>query len=126
MSIELISIVVLFVLFFGLLAYGVPVAYSIGISTTVTLLLNIAFLPGITTVCQRMTIGIDSFALLAIPFFILAGELMNRGGYCQSANPVRQIPGGKPTWRAGLRQCSSGHVVWCHFGLGRCGCLGHR
>ena len=80
MSIEIISIILLFVSFFGLLAYGVPVAYSIGISTTVTILLNIALVPGITTVAQRMTTGIDSFALLAIPFFVLAGELMNRGG----------------------------------------------
>lgn len=80
MSIELISVIVLFVSFFGLLAYGVPVAYSIGISTTLTLLLNIIFMPSVTTVAQRMTTGIDNFALLAIPFFILAGELMNRGG----------------------------------------------
>ena len=80
MSIELISILLLFVSFFALLGYGVPVAYSIGISTTLTILVNIAFGPGITTVSQRMTTGIDSFALLAIPFFILAGEIMKRGG----------------------------------------------
>jgi tripartite ATP-independent transporter DctM subunit len=80
MSIETLSIIVLFVSFIGLLAYGVPVAYSIGISTTLTLLLNIAFMPATTTVMQRMTTGIDNFALLAIPFFILAGEIMNKGG----------------------------------------------
>ena len=80
MSIEIISILFLFISFFALLAYGVPVAYSIGISTTVTILFNISAMPGITTVAQRMTTGIDSFALLAIPFFVLAGELMNRGG----------------------------------------------
>lgn len=80
MSIEVISILLLFVSFFTLLAYGVPIAYSIGLSTTMTILLNISALPAITTVAQRMTTGIDSFALLAIPFFILAGELMNKGG----------------------------------------------
>ncbi len=68
MSIETISIIVLFVSFFGLLAYGVPVAYAIGISTMATLVLNIAFMPSTTTVSQRMTTGIDNFALLAIPF----------------------------------------------------------
>ena len=83
MSIEIISIIVLFVSFFGLLAYGVPVAYSIGMATMLTLLLNIAFLPAVTTASQRMTTGIDNFALLAIPFFVLAGELMNRGGIAQ-------------------------------------------
>ncbi|PHI21694.1 hypothetical protein CEQ90_01580 [Lewinellaceae bacterium SD302] len=96
---EVISILLLFVSFFGLLAYGVPVAYSIGISTTLTILLNIAFLPGITTVAQRMTTGIDSFSLLAIPFFILAGELMNQGGVANrlinlAKSLVGRLPGG--------------------------------
>jgi tripartite ATP-independent transporter DctM subunit len=99
MSIEVISIILLFVSFFGLLAYGVPVAYSIGISTTLTILLNIAFLPGITTVSQRMTTGIDSFSLLAIPFFVLAGELMNQGGVANrlinlAKSLVGSLPGG--------------------------------
>ena len=99
MSIETISIILLFVTFFGLLAYGVPVAYSIGISTTLTLLLNIAFMPGVTTACQRMTTGIDNFALLAIPFFILAGEIMNRGGIANrliafAKSLIGSLPGG--------------------------------
>lgn len=99
MSIEVISILLLFISFFGLLSYGVPVAYSIGISTTLTILLNIAFMPGITTVCQRMTVGIDNFALLAIPFFILAGEIMNKGGIANrlvnfAKSLVGSLPGG--------------------------------
>ena len=99
MSIEIISIIVLFVSFFGLLAYGVPVAYSIGISTMLTLILNIAFLPAVTTASQRMTTGIDNFALLAIPFFVLAGELMNRGGIAQrlidfAKSLIGSLPGG--------------------------------
>lgn len=99
MSIEVISILLLFISFFALLAYGLPVAYSIGISTTLTILLNIAAVPGITTVAQRMTTGIDSFALLAIPFFVLAGELMNRGGIANrlinfAKSFVGSLPGG--------------------------------
>ena len=99
MSIELISILLLFSSFFALLAYGVPVAYSIGISTTMALLLNIVFMPGLTTVAQRMTTGIDSFALLAIPFFVLAGELMNKGGIANrlvnfAKSAVGSLPGG--------------------------------
>ena len=99
MSIETISIIVLFVSFFGLLAYGVPVAYSIGISTILTLVLNIAFMPSITTVSQRMTTGIDNFALLAIPFFILAGEIMNSGGIAKrlidfAKSLIGSLPGG--------------------------------
>ncbi len=99
MSIEVISIILLFISFFALLGFGVPVAYSIGISTMLTLLLNIAFLPSVTTACQRMTTGIDNFALLAIPFFILAGELMNRGGIAQrlidlARSLIGSLPGG--------------------------------
>jgi len=99
MSIESISILVLFLSFIGLLAYGVPVAYSIGISTTLTLILNIAFLPATTTAAQRMTTGIDNFALLAIPFFILAGEIMNTGGIAKrlidfAKSLIGSLPGG--------------------------------
>ncbi|MFS4466860.1 TRAP transporter large permease [Maribacter sp. 2210JD10-5] len=99
MSIETISILVLFISFFGLLIYGVPVAYSIGISTTLVLVINIPFLPSVTTASQRMTTGIDNFALLAIPFFILAGELMNRGGVAKrlidfAKSLIGSLPGG--------------------------------
>ena len=99
MSIEVISIIVLFVSFFALLLLRVPVAYSIGISTTLSLLLNIDKLPGLTTIAQRMTTGIDSFALLAIPFFVLAGEIMKRGGIANrlinfAKSIVASLPGG--------------------------------
>ncbi|WP_405292694.1 TRAP transporter large permease [Algibacter sp. Ld11] len=99
MSIEVISIIVLFVSFFTLLMLRVPVAYSIGISTTISLLLNIDKLPGLTTIAQRMTTGIDSFALLAIPFFVLAGEIMKQGGIANrlinfAKSLVASLPGG--------------------------------
>lgn len=99
MSIEVISILVLFVSFFILLMLKVPVAYSIGISTTISLLLNIDNLPGITTIAQRMITGLDSFALLAIPFFVLAGEIMKRGGIANrlinfAKSLVASLPGG--------------------------------
>ncbi|MDB2385673.1 TRAP transporter large permease [Polaribacter sp.] len=99
MSIEVISIIVLFASFFTLLMLKVPVAYSIGISTTISLLLNIDNLPGLTTIAQRMTTGIDSFALLAIPFFVLAGEIMKRGGIANrlinfAKSIVASLPGG--------------------------------
>ena len=76
-----ITIILLLVLsFFGLLALGVPVAYSLGISTALTLAAAVLPLSAVTTVAQRIATGIDSFTLLAIPFFVLAGELMNQGG----------------------------------------------
>ena len=63
-----------------LLALGVPIAYSIGLATLTTMLMSIAPVPAVTTAAQRIATGLDSFALLAIPFFILAGQIMNRGG----------------------------------------------
>lgn len=74
------SVWVLIISFVVLLALNVPIAVSIGISTILTMLFTIAPGPAITTVAQQMATGINSFALLAIPFFILSGQLMGRGG----------------------------------------------
>lgn len=74
------EVLVLMLSFFILLAIGVPVAYSIGLSSILTLLISMPALPAITTMAQRIATGLDSFALLAIPFFILSGQLMNKGG----------------------------------------------
>jgi len=77
---ELTEVLILVLSFVVLLAMGVPIAFSIGISAILTMLVSILPLPAFTTIAQRMATGLDSFALLAIPFFILAGQLMNRGG----------------------------------------------
>ena len=77
---DILAIIILVSSFVLLLALGVPIAYSIGISGMLTLLVNIMPVPTFTTIAQRMATGLDSFALLAIPFFVLAGTLMNRGG----------------------------------------------
>ncbi len=75
-----ISVLVLIISFVILLFLNVPIAISIGISTVLTMLFTIAAGPAITTVAQQMATGINSFALLAIPFFILSGLLMGSGG----------------------------------------------
>lgn len=77
---EWISIAILVLSFVTLLILGVPVAWSLGLSSFFTLIITISALPAATTIAQRMATGLDSFALLAIPFFVLAGEIMNRGG----------------------------------------------
>jgi len=77
---EYLEILVLVFSFLILLALGVPIAYCIGISGTITLLISIMPMPAFTTFAQRMATALDSFALLAIPFFVLAGQLMNQGG----------------------------------------------
>ena len=74
---EALILVVTFLLF---LSMRVPVAYAIGLAALVTLVVVLPFLPSVTTLAQRMAASLDSFTLLAVPFFILAGQVMNRGG----------------------------------------------
>ena len=94
------GVLILVLSFVVLLAIGVPIAYSIGISGILTMLVSIKFLPALTTFSQRMATGLDSFALLAIPFFILAGNIMNSGGIAiRLINLARVIVG---RWPAGL------------------------
>jgi tripartite ATP-independent transporter DctM subunit len=77
---ELLGILILVISFLGLLTIGVPIAYSIGLSAIFTLLTGVFPIPSFTTVAQQMATGLDSFSLLAIPFFVLTGQLMNKGG----------------------------------------------
>jgi len=93
------EVLVLVLSFVVLLGIGVPIAWSIGLSSLFTMLISIPALPAFTTVAQRMTNGLDSFALLAIPFFILAGQIMNRGGIAKrlinfAKTLVGSLPGG--------------------------------
>jgi tripartite ATP-independent transporter DctM subunit len=93
------EVIVLVVSFATLMAIGVPISFCIGISTIVTMLITIQAAPSVTTVAQRMATGLDSFALLAIPFFILSGQLMNRGGIARRLIDLAKVlvgmlPGG--------------------------------
>lgn len=74
---EVLILVLSFVIFLSL---RVPIAWSIGLAGLFTLLVSMPFLPSVTTLAQRMATSLDSFTLTAIPFFILAGQIMNRGG----------------------------------------------
>ncbi len=59
------------------LVLGFPIAFCLGITSTVALLASDFPL---SLIAQRMFTGIDSFPLMAVPFFVLAGDLMNSGG----------------------------------------------
>ena len=77
---EIQAAILLVIVFFLMLAFSVPVSYSIIVSALVTI---VAFLTpgfGVFVSAQKMVSGIDSFSLIAVPFFILAGLLMNSGG----------------------------------------------
>lgn len=70
---------ILLSLFFIFLAIGVPIAFSLGLSSLVYILL---FLPGVSlaTFAQQMLGGVNKFSYTAIPFFILVGAIMEAGG----------------------------------------------
>ncbi|MGM0782860.1 MAG: TRAP transporter large permease [Pseudomonadota bacterium] len=70
------AVTLLFMTFLVLLLVGVPIAFSLGIASLAYLLLEGISL---TIVPQRMYAGIDTFVLLCIPGFVLAGNLMNVG-----------------------------------------------
>lgn len=93
------SVIVLIVSFVMLLALSVPIAFAIAMATILTMLFTIHPGPAVTTVAQQMATGINSFALLAIPFFILSGQLMARGGIARRLIEfakvlVGMLPGG--------------------------------
>ena len=74
------SIAILLIVFVVLLVIGVPVAFCIGVATLAALLVSLEGGPALATMAQRMVSGLNSFALLAIPLFILSGVIMGQGG----------------------------------------------
>ncbi len=72
------TLTVLIVMFIVTMALGIPIAFVFGISSIVYFVF-ISNMP-LTMVGLQLYNGVDSFVLLAIPFFILAGQLMNRTG----------------------------------------------
>lgn len=68
---------ILFILFFALVLLGMPIAYCLGISSVYSLIQD-GF--SLTTFASTMYSGTAKFSLLAIPFFVLAGVIMERAG----------------------------------------------
>jgi C4-dicarboxylate transporter DctM subunit len=66
-----------FVAFLVLIIIGAPIVFALGVSAAITI--YIADIP-ISIISQRMYVGLDSFTIMAIPFFVLAGIIMERGG----------------------------------------------
>ncbi len=91
--------VVLLVVFGVLLLAGVPIAFTLGLAAFAALAVSLSPGSAATVLAQRLATGLDSFALLAIPFFILSGNLMNRGGIAArlvelAKVVVGRLPGG--------------------------------
>ena len=77
---ELQAAIVLVIIFAITLAYKIPVSFSIILSALTTIIMFLTPQFGLFISAQKLVTGIDSFSLLAVPFFILAGQLMSSGG----------------------------------------------
>lgn len=69
---------ILFFAFMGCLVVGVPIAFSMGVSVVATFMYGMP--RGMMNIPTKIFAGLDSFTLMAIPFFILAGDLMTAAG----------------------------------------------
>lgn len=86
----LISVVIMLVM-------GLPISISIGAASTIAMLFILPFENAMTTSSQKIFSGVNSFSLLAIPFFILAGNIMNNGGIAiKLVNCAKVISGRMP------------------------------
>lgn len=89
------TISVLFISFFVLLAIGTPISIGIGLASFLTILINLPFDVAVIASAQKMITGMDSFTLLAIPFFILSGSIMNTGGIAIKLVNFAKLLGGR-------------------------------
>ena len=78
-----------------LLVIGVPISVSIGFASTLSMLTILPFEGSMVTSAQRLFIGTNSFSLVAIPFFILAGNIMNNGGIAIRLINCAKLIGGR-------------------------------
>ena len=87
-----ITIIILIVTFFGLLFLGVPIAVTIALSSLITMCFIIPPHLILSTAASNMANGVNSFTLLAIPFFIFSGNIMNRGGLAKRLVDLAKLP----------------------------------
>jgi len=94
-----IAIAILLISFVLLLVIKVPVSFALGLSSVIT---AIYFEVPIMVIVQKMVKGIESPSLMAIPFFILAGEIMGAGGISRRIIAMSNVMVGRV--RGGLAQ----------------------
>ena len=91
------SLLIIIAVLAVLLILGVPISYSIGISALAAIVLTVPANVAVITAAQRTFVGMSNFTLTAIPFFILAGNLLNQGGIARRlVNFVMAILGKLP------------------------------
>src|SRR5471030_493369 len=101
------SALIIFVLLFALMLTGMPISISLGL-TVLTFLFTMTTVP-IESVGLKLFTGLDNFGIMAIPFFILAGTFLTRGGVAKrminfTTSLVSHWPGGLGL--AGVASCA--------------------
>jgi len=97
MNIAIISGLIILVLLIVMLIAGVPIAVALGVSSVCAILPVMNMDVAVLTGSQRIFSGISVFSLLAIPFFVLAGNIMNKGGIAvRLINLAKLITGRAP------------------------------
>lgn len=87
--------IVLTITFVTLFVVGIPIAISIAFSSLATILLVTPGDISVFTSAQKMATSLDSFSLIAVPFFILSGTIMNRGGLAIRLVNLAKLIGGR-------------------------------
>ena len=121
-----VTTILLFAVFGVLLFLGCPISVSIVVSSIVTALSSLSWDQITFITMQKMNGGVESFSLLAVPLFILAGNIMNNGGIARRlviANCSVDGPGisctGKRTRKYAVRS-ASGSAVAASSAMGGC------
>ena len=102
------NILLLFGVFFVLLMLSVPIGVALGLATSLTICLTSSIAP--VMVAQKAFTGLDSFTLIAIPFFMLAGNLMALGGIARRIVNLADAAVGKFTGGLGMAT-----IIGCMF-----------
>ncbi len=95
MNIAILSCLIIFTLLIVLLIIGAPIAVALAISSVCAILPILDLDIAVVTGAQRIFSGISIFSLLAIPFFVLAGNVMNRGGIAIRLINLARLTAGK-------------------------------
>ena len=95
MSLAVKTAIVMVILLVGMLAMGVSISVSVGLASALAMLCMLPADISFTTSAQRLFAGSNSFSLIAIPFFILAGNIMNNGGIAERLVNVAKVLAGR-------------------------------
>ena len=90
---DILPLVVLFAVFLGTMLIGLPISFAMGLATLATLAMMFPFSQAMFIIAQKLVAGFDSFTLLALPLFVLAGNIMSTGGIARRLIALAKILG---------------------------------